>query len=300
MDSIDLFNKIDKQDLEEVLIPYLSSRYTKGQFDRFAGFSEPAAKLRAQTLLSEYVESAQLKWNELGPVVGNYLGREPRNILDVGSGIGHLPFIFSVNYPTALIVGCEVEPEAVAVARRLTLERGNCEFIVSGIEDFEYQNGIFDFIHCGQVIEHVVSPELAVRRMVDLLAPGGVLSLQCPNYLFPYEPHAQCWTLPGGPKWLVKLILRLRGQGTEFIDDVRMEVNILRVKRWLRQTGRVEWLDLNEAKIDSVLLGDDGNGLRAPGAVSWIKLVGLAPLAARILKGLPIAPSVNLLIKKAA
>jgi SAM-dependent methyltransferase len=292
------FSKTVTPDLEEVLIPYLCSRYTKGQFDRFAGYSEQAARERAHTLLPEYVESAVDKWKELGPIVEKYLGRKPRNILEVGSGIGHVPFMLSNVYPEARIVGCEVEPEAVAVARCLTLPQGNCNFILSGIEDLEYQNGVFDFVHCGQVIEHVVSPRRAIQRMIDLMAPGGVLCLQCPNYLFPYEPHANCWMLPGGPKSLVRLILRLRGQDTGFIDDVRMEVNIVRVKRWLRNAGRVEWLDLNDAKIDAVLVNGNGNGLRAPGVVSWIKRLGLAPLMAWTLRRLPFAPSVSLLVKK--
>jgi SAM-dependent methyltransferase len=40
------------------------------------------------------------------------------------------------------------------------------------------RGGDFDFVHCRWLLHHLSTPEIAIRRMVDLLRPGGWLLLE--------------------------------------------------------------------------------------------------------------------------
>jgi SAM-dependent methyltransferase len=186
------------------------------------------------------------------------------------------------------------------MARALTIKRPQCHFVHAPIERLKDRDNQFDFVHCSNVLEHVENPKAVIGRLIASLAPGGVMLISGPNYLFPWEHHVHCWMLPGGPKPLVKWILRRRGdRNPSFVDHLRLNVNTCSVKRWLRASGNVEWRDLSHAKVDEILAGG-GNGLFAPRLVARIKSLRLNGVVARIARWFPLTPSMVLLVKKRA
>jgi 2-polyprenyl-3-methyl-5-hydroxy-6-metoxy-1,4-benzoquinol methylase len=285
------------QELREHTRAYLANESNRGQYDRAQGYSEHALTERSRTLLEEYVSDQERKWAEMGPMVERSLGRTPRQILIVGSSIGPSVATLSYRYPDADILGCEVEPEAVRVAQTLLAMRPRCRFAIEPIETLNAPPRTFDLVECTNVLEHVTSPVAAIKRMAELMEPGGLLLFTCPNYLFPREPHANCWRLPGAPRALLKLQLTLMGKDSGFVDHLQLKVNTIRVKRWLSASGVTEIIDLNESKIHSILLGDS-NGKAAPRLVGAIKRLRLERLVALLLNYVPMTPSVLLLAKK--
>jgi SAM-dependent methyltransferase len=175
--------------------------------------------------------------------------------------------------------------------------RPRCRFAIEPIETLNAPPRTFDLVECTNVLEHVTSPVAAIKRMAELMEPGGLLLFTCPNYLFPREPHANCWRLPGAPRALLKLQLTLMGKDSGFVDHLQLKVNTIRVKRWLSASGVTEIIDLNESKIHSILLGDS-NGKAAPRLVGAIKRLRLERLVALLLNYVPMTPSVLLLAKK--
>ncbi|MGH9593808.1 MAG: class I SAM-dependent methyltransferase [Bryobacteraceae bacterium] len=277
---------------------YLGNKANRGQHDRALGIEPAGDREQIFSLIDCYLRGQEHKWNRLGAVIDEYLGGPPARILDAGSSIGHASLALSFRYPEARVTGYELESEAVELARALASERAQCRFVNAPIENLRDEDGPFDFIHCSNVLEHVEKPKVVLGRLVTSLTPRGVMLISGPNYLFPWEHHVHCWMLPGGPKPLVKWVLRRRGDANpSFIDHLRLEVNTWSVKRWLRATGIVEWRDLSHAKIDEILMGA-GNGLFVPQMVARIKALRLHRVVAKIARWFPLTPSMVLLVKR--
>lgn len=111
--------------------------------------------------------------------------------LEVGSGSGMLLARMKARYPHHTWEG--IEPigqgfarfgsslDMVAPKYDLTIHR-------TTLEAFDTAKA-FDFIFSLNVIEHVDSWRDCLAKMHELLRPGGVAVILCPNYSFPYEPH---------------------------------------------------------------------------------------------------------------
>jgi SAM-dependent methyltransferase len=118
-------------------------------------------RLRARTLLR------RLRWS-CPPWVG--AGR----YLDVGCGSGA-----GLGVARALgwqVTGIEVDESAAQKARRFTDVQ-----LVGNVLEAPLAAARFDVITAFHVLEHVVDPIAVVRRMVDWLAPGGLLVVEVPN-----------------------------------------------------------------------------------------------------------------------
>lgn len=50
-------------------------------------------------------------------------------------------------------------------------------------------NDKFDFLFSNNVLEHIPNLKEAWLGMCSVLSPQGIMMHNCPNYLFPYEPH---------------------------------------------------------------------------------------------------------------
>jgi len=86
----------------------------------------------------------------------------PHTILDVGCGTGVIGALLTRRGHAATVIGVELE-EDVAAQARTRLDR----VIVGDIQtvDVPYSRGYFDYIWCGDVIEHLVNPGRRLRRV---------------------------------------------------------------------------------------------------------------------------------------
>lgn len=101
-------------------------------------------------------------------------GGAQRKVLDIGCGSGEWLLVAREAGWTA--VGSDPDPVAKAGAAELGLEVRQ-----GGAEAWEDQPGSFDAISMSHVIEHVHDPIDTLRRVFDLLGPGGQLFIECPN-----------------------------------------------------------------------------------------------------------------------
>lgn len=94
--------------------------------------------------------------------------------LDVGCGSGA-----SLGVASALgwqVAGIEMDAEAAGKARRFT-----DELHVGDVLTAPFGPGRFDVVTAYHVLEHVPDPVAVVRRMLEWLAPGGLLIIEVPN-----------------------------------------------------------------------------------------------------------------------
>jgi SAM-dependent methyltransferase len=118
-----------------------------------------------------------------------------KRILDFGCGSGASLLVLSRMLPPCEIVGAELEPRLVELARRRAwhLGRGSVRVLQSPSADaLPPDLGEFDFIMFSAVFEHLLPPER--RALLPLvwrhLRPGGVMFLnQTPYRYWPVESH---------------------------------------------------------------------------------------------------------------
>ena len=109
----------------------------------------------------------RLRWSCL-PWIGG--GR----YLDVGCGSGAgLAVARALGWRVS---GIEVDEAAAQKARRFT-----DELYVGDVLRAPFAAASFDVVTAFHVLEHVVDPVSVVRRMLDWLAPGGLLIVEVPN-----------------------------------------------------------------------------------------------------------------------
>jgi len=99
-------------------------------------------------------------------------------VLELGCGTGANLLPLAIEYPHALIVGCDLARGAIASARATAdaLAIGNVDFRHASLADVDEGWGEFDYILCQDVFSWV-APELRRRILVILsrnLAPQGV------------------------------------------------------------------------------------------------------------------------------
>jgi 2-polyprenyl-3-methyl-5-hydroxy-6-metoxy-1,4-benzoquinol methylase len=135
--------------------------------ERTWGWATPAGRRRARRR-AELVASAAA----LGP---------GKRVLEVGCGTGLFTEYFAAT--GAHIVAVDISPELVAKARARGLPADRVALIAKPFEECAH-DGPFDAV-VGNSILHHLAVEDALRHMVRLLRPGGLLSFAEPNLLNP-------------------------------------------------------------------------------------------------------------------
>jgi glycosyltransferase involved in cell wall biosynthesis/SAM-dependent methyltransferase len=104
-----------------------------------------------------------------------------RRVLDVGCGAGVLGRTLKEQRGAEFVAGIEVVEEVAREARRVldAVIVGNLEVL-----KLPFEKGFFDCIVCADVLEHLVEPELALRKLSEVLAPDGLVVISIPNVQF--------------------------------------------------------------------------------------------------------------------
>jgi 2-polyprenyl-3-methyl-5-hydroxy-6-metoxy-1,4-benzoquinol methylase len=135
--------------------------------ERFWGWKTPAGQCRAR-------RRARLI------MAGGRLGPGKR-VLEIGCGTGMFTATFAES--GARILAVDISPDLIARARRRGLPAERVTFLNRPFEECAI-NGPFDAIIGSSVLHHLDVPS-ALRKIHDLLEPGGVISFAEPNYLNP-------------------------------------------------------------------------------------------------------------------
>jgi 2-polyprenyl-3-methyl-5-hydroxy-6-metoxy-1,4-benzoquinol methylase len=107
-------------------------------------------------------------------------------LLDVGCNDGVYAIPYSENGGRA--VGIDISPSLIrrASGKAAHLGLSNCRFVQADIESPKIEQTIgenFDVVLCSEVLEHLTSPDQALRKMRELLREGGSLILSTPTGL---------------------------------------------------------------------------------------------------------------------
>lgn len=102
-------------------------------------------------------------------------------VLEIGCGAGDFAARMAAGGPAA-VVAQDFAPAAIDRAKT-RFSQPNLSFEVADIANIRYPTGRFDVVVSCETIEHVPSPQTAVRELTRVLRPGGTLLLTTPNYM---------------------------------------------------------------------------------------------------------------------
>jgi len=98
--------------------------------------------------------------------------------LDIGCGDGAVTLLLKESMDAKEVFGVEIAHEAVVVAR----ERGIKAYQLDIDEDnLPFDDGYFDVIYCGEIIEHVFDPDHLLEEVHRVLKLKGSCVISTPN-----------------------------------------------------------------------------------------------------------------------
>jgi len=141
------------------------------------------------------------------------------DVLDVGCGDGLLLDGFRrAGFSRERLIGVDVHPRAVELARAK-----GYEVIEGAFESAAVGESRYCLVVMNQLIEHVIDPLLAVKKLRNILVPGGFVFLETPNIGSPNARLARrrYW---GGYHYPRHLHLFTPGTITELLSRAGLEV----------------------------------------------------------------------------
>jgi ubiquinone/menaquinone biosynthesis C-methylase UbiE len=99
------------------------------------------------------------------------LPRGDERALDVGTGTGALALALAPQVRE--VVGVDVVPELLALARERGVAYGNVEFVEGDATRLDFTDGAFDLTGTARTLHHVQRPELVVAELSRVTRRGG-------------------------------------------------------------------------------------------------------------------------------
>jgi 2-polyprenyl-3-methyl-5-hydroxy-6-metoxy-1,4-benzoquinol methylase len=99
-------------------------------------------------------------------------------LLDVGCGSGTISVTFAKVIPEGDVTGLDLKPEILPRARAVADLAGvkNIEFLNGDVYKLPFADNSFDITHCHQMLTHLKEPWSALREMMRVTKPGGMVA----------------------------------------------------------------------------------------------------------------------------
>lgn len=121
--------------------------------------------------------------------------RNGMHVLEIGCGIGSVTSLLAKANTRGTVLGVDISPKSIELARRNLASHKNVRFLVSDMSNFR-QNDRFDLVVLPDVIEHIpVEQHPALFATIAAhLAPNGRVLINVPNaqlleYLHKHKPQ---------------------------------------------------------------------------------------------------------------
>merc|ERR1712106_716116 len=167
----------------------------------------PGGYLNGQTVRISYL--GKTKFNFLDELkIKEYLSmmyedKNPKRILDIGTGPGFSAFVLAEMFPEAEIIAVDLAAPYIRMARKWQELRNvtNIKFYHANAEDLSWlESESFDLINYAYVLHEMPADDamLIINEMYRLLVPGGIMN----GFEVPFvEPLAEKWAYVLGNTW---------------------------------------------------------------------------------------------------
>ena len=151
-----------------------------------------------------------------------------QRLLDVGAGPGTITADLARLVAPGRVTALETSDAVVALTREGVEASGveNVDYLAGDVHALDLPDDSFDVVHAHQVLQHLPDPVQALREMVRVCRPGGVVAVRDADYsAFTWYPPS-----PALGRWLDLYLQLARANGGE-PDAGR------RLLAWAREAG---------------------------------------------------------------
>jgi 2-polyprenyl-3-methyl-5-hydroxy-6-metoxy-1,4-benzoquinol methylase len=103
------------------------------------------------------------------------VGMDGKSVVDIGSGLGYLLRCINNEFTPKSLTGYDTFEAILPLARKFCQE---ANFQPTDLYEVEES---FDIVFCTEVIEHMIHPAEAVKKLFSVLNPGGKLIITIPD-----------------------------------------------------------------------------------------------------------------------
>jgi SAM-dependent methyltransferase len=125
--------------------------------------------------------------------------RSGMTLLDVGSGPGTITVDLARRVAPGRVTALETSADLLDLTRAEATRQGctNIDYVTGDIQALDLPAASFDVVHAHQVLQHVPDPVAALREMIRVCRPGGVVAARDGDYgAFTWYPAS-----PGLDRW---------------------------------------------------------------------------------------------------
>jgi ubiquinone/menaquinone biosynthesis C-methylase UbiE len=123
--------------------------------------------------------------------------RPGSTVLDVGCGPGTITVDIAHRVAPGRVLGIEPVPEPLEQARSRAAGTGNVEFALGDVYALAHPDDAFDVVHAHQVLQHLADPVGALREMLRVCRPDGVVAVRDADYAamtwYPADSRLDRW-----------------------------------------------------------------------------------------------------------
>jgi SAM-dependent methyltransferase len=118
-------------------------------------------------------------------------------VLDVGCGPGTITVDIARRVAPGSVLGIEPVPEPLEQARARAAGVENVAFALGDVYALDHPDDAFDVVHAHQVLQHLADPAAALREMLRVCRPHGVVAARDADYAamtwYPADPRLDRW-----------------------------------------------------------------------------------------------------------
>ena len=108
-------------------------------------------------------------------------------LLDVGCGPGTITAGFAKRLSPGQVRGIDPSADAIDAARR---DHPGVDFATGDVYTLEFEDASWDIVHAHQVLQHLSDPVAALKEMLRVVRPGGMVAARDSDYAsFTWYPH---------------------------------------------------------------------------------------------------------------
>jgi SAM-dependent methyltransferase len=106
------------------------------------------------------------------------------SLLDVGSGPGTITADLAARVAPGRVTALETSADVLQHTRDEVARRGGgtVDFVVGDVLELDFPAASFDVVHAHQVLQHLADPVGALREMVRVCRPGGLVAARDGDY----------------------------------------------------------------------------------------------------------------------